>query len=177
MNTNTATHNASIDDVLKNLGIADSYREQYLKEGLSSEEAKARLAKYGPNAFNKTEHFYYLKLLWRQVKSPLVFILFIAGAIALVLGATTDAIVIFLAVVGSIYAGWATATEAAALGVIAALAIAIVRRQLTLRVLIATFEGTIRTTAMIMAIVLAAYFLNFVMSAIGLTGRVRPVRD
>ncbi len=40
-------------------------------------------------------------------------------------------VVIFLAVVGSIYAGWATATEAAALGVIAALGIAAVQRQLT----------------------------------------------
>ncbi|GAB5377153.1 MAG: TRAP transporter large permease [Acuticoccus sp.] len=84
-------------------------------------------------------------------------------------------VIIFLAVVGSIYAGWATATEAAALGVIAALIIAGVRRQLSVRVMIATFEGTIRTTAMIMAIVLAAYFLNFVMSAIGLTGKVNTL--
>ena len=78
-------------------------------------------------------------------------------------------IVIFVAVVGSIYAGWATATEAAALGVIAALILAGLRRQLTLKVFRETFEGTVRTTAMIMAIVLAAYFLNFVITGIGLT--------
>ena len=84
-------------------------------------------------------------------------------------------IVIFLAVVGSIYAGWATATEAAALGVVAALAISAARRQLTLGVLRQTFEGTVRTTAMIMAIVLAAYFLNFVITGIGLTGQLNAL--
>src|SRR5215813_5569901 len=81
-------------------------------------------------------------------------------------------LVIFLAVIGSIYAGWATATEAAALGVIAALGVAAVRGRLTLTVLLHAFEGTMRTTAMIMAIVVAAYFLNFVITSIGLTGQV-----
>ena len=84
-------------------------------------------------------------------------------------------IVIFIAVVGSIYAGWATATEAAALGVIAALILAGLRRQLTLKVFRETFEGTVRTTAMIMAIVLAAYFLNFVITGIGLTTRLNTL--
>ncbi|WMS42225.1 TRAP transporter large permease [Acuticoccus sp. MNP-M23] len=84
-------------------------------------------------------------------------------------------VVIFLAVVGSIYAGWATATEAAALGVIAALIIAGVQRQLSVKVLLSAFEGTIRTTAMIMAIILAAYFLNFVITAIGLTRQVNAI--
>ncbi|MGH6815002.1 MAG: TRAP transporter large permease [Hyphomicrobiaceae bacterium] len=81
-------------------------------------------------------------------------------------------LVIFLAVVGSIYAGWATATEAAALGVIAALGIAGARRRLTLTVFLHAFEGTMKTTAMIMAIIVAAYFLNFVITSIGLTGQV-----
>ena len=81
-------------------------------------------------------------------------------------------LIIFLAVLGSIYAGWATATESAALGVIAAAAIAAWNRKLTLRTLLSAFEGTMRTTAMIMAILLAAYFLNFVITSIGLTGQV-----
>ncbi|MGD9884605.1 MAG: TRAP transporter large permease [Reyranella sp.] len=81
-------------------------------------------------------------------------------------------LIIFLAVIGSIYAGWATATESAALGVIAAVAIAAWHRRLTLHTLLNAFEGTMRTTAMIMAILLAAYFLNFVITSIGLTGRV-----
>jgi tripartite ATP-independent transporter DctM subunit len=81
-------------------------------------------------------------------------------------------LIIFLAVIGSIYAGWATATESAALGVIAAIGIAAWNRRLTLRTLLHAFEGTMRTTAMIMAILLAAYFLNFVITSIGLTGQV-----
>ena len=81
-------------------------------------------------------------------------------------------IVIFVAVIGSIYAGWATATESAALGVIAAIVIAAVKGRLSLRTLLLAFEGTMKTTAMIMAILLAAYFLNFVITSIGLTGQV-----
>jgi C4-dicarboxylate transporter, DctM subunit len=81
-------------------------------------------------------------------------------------------LVIFLAVIGSIYAGWATATESAALGVIAALGVAALRRKLTLRMLGHALEGTMRTSAMIMAILIAAYFLNFVITSIGLTTQV-----
>ncbi len=81
-------------------------------------------------------------------------------------------LVIFLAVIGSIYAGLATATESAALGVIAALGVAAWHRSLSIRMLLHAFEGTMRTTAMIMAILIAAYFLNFVISSIGLTGQV-----
>jgi tripartite ATP-independent transporter DctM subunit len=81
-------------------------------------------------------------------------------------------LVIFLAVIGSIYAGWATATESAALGVIAALGVAASRGRLTVRVLLHAFEGTMRTTAMIMAILIAAYFLNFVITSIGLTAQI-----
>jgi tripartite ATP-independent transporter DctM subunit len=76
---------------------------------------------------------------------------------------------LFLLVVGSIYAGLATATEASALGVVGALLLVIVRRRLSVQMLLRSFEGTVRTTAMVMAIVIAAYFLNFVLSTLGLT--------
>jgi tripartite ATP-independent transporter DctM subunit len=78
---------------------------------------------------------------------------------------------IFLVVVGSIYAGIATPTEAASLGVLAALGLAWWSGRLSLAMLRAAIEGTMRSTAMVMLIVLAAYFLNFVISAIGLTTR------
>jgi tripartite ATP-independent transporter DctM subunit len=81
-------------------------------------------------------------------------------------------LVIFIAVIGSIYGGLATATESAALGVIAALGVAAWHRRLSLRMLVQAFEGTMRTTAMIMAILIAAYFLNFVITSIGLTTQV-----
>ncbi len=76
---------------------------------------------------------------------------------------------IFLVVVGSIYVGVATPTEAASLGVMAALALAWLSGRLSFAMLRAAIEGTMRSTAMVMLIVLAAYFLNFVISAIGLT--------
>lgn len=76
---------------------------------------------------------------------------------------------IFLVVVGSIYAGLATPTEAAALGVVAALGLAWAYRRLSLAMLKEVFENSMRTNAMVMLIIVAAYFLNFVISAIGLT--------
>jgi tripartite ATP-independent transporter DctM subunit len=78
---------------------------------------------------------------------------------------------IFLVVVGSIYAGIATPTEAASLGVVAGLALAAANRALNWPMLREALLGTMKTTAMIMFIVVAAYFLNFVMSSIGLTTR------
>lgn len=78
-------------------------------------------------------------------------------------------LLLFLLVVGSIYVGWATPTEAAALGVVASLGLAAARRQLNATVLLRAFEGTIRTTSMVMLIVVAALFVNFVISTIGLT--------
>jgi len=81
-------------------------------------------------------------------------------------------LVIFVAVIGSIYAGLATATESAALGVLAAMGVAAWHGRLTIATLKLAFEGTMKTTAMIMAILIAAYFLNFVITSIGLTGQV-----
>jgi tripartite ATP-independent transporter DctM subunit len=81
-------------------------------------------------------------------------------------------LVIFVVVIGSIYAGVATPTESAALGVVAAFALAFWRRRVSWRMLRDTFEGTMKTTAMIMAILIAAYFVNFVITSIGLSTKV-----
>lgn len=78
-------------------------------------------------------------------------------------------ICIFLVVVGSIYAGLATPTEAAALGVVAALGLSAANGSLSVDMIRAAVEGTMRTTSMILLIILAAVFLNFVLSVIGLT--------
>ena len=76
---------------------------------------------------------------------------------------------IFLVVVGSIYAGWATPTEAAALGVVASMILAAFYGKMSIDMMRQAIEGTMRTTAMIMLIIIAAVFLNFVLSIIGLT--------
>lgn len=76
---------------------------------------------------------------------------------------------IFALVVGAIYSGFATASESAALGVIAAFALGLWRRAFTWQNLGQAFESTMRTTGMIIFITLSAFFLNFVLSSIGLT--------
>ncbi|MFC4297332.1 TRAP transporter large permease [Castellaniella hirudinis] len=76
---------------------------------------------------------------------------------------------IFLLVVGSIYAGVATPTEAAALGVVGALCLALFQGRLNWPMLRDALEGTMKSSAMIMLIVIGAAFLNFIMSAVGLT--------
>ena len=78
-------------------------------------------------------------------------------------------ILLFLAVVGSIYAGIATPTEAASIGVVFALGIAAWNKALTVDMLKQAFEGTMRSSAMIMLIILAAVFLNFVLGFMGVT--------
>ncbi|WP_460125840.1 TRAP transporter large permease [Pseudomonas sp. S2_C03] len=76
---------------------------------------------------------------------------------------------IFVLVVGAIYSGFATASESAALGVIAAFALGLWRRAFTWQNLGQAFESTLRTTGMILFITLSAFFLNFVLASIGLT--------
>ena len=78
-------------------------------------------------------------------------------------------ILLFMAVVGSIYAGIATPTEAASIGVVFALIIAAWNKALTVEMLKQAFEGTMRSSSMIMLIILAAVFLNFVLGFMGVT--------
>jgi tripartite ATP-independent transporter DctM subunit len=76
---------------------------------------------------------------------------------------------IFVVVIGTIYAGWATPTEAASLGVVASLLLALREGRVNWRMLRAVGEGTMRTTGIIMLIIVAAQFLNFVLAGIGAT--------
>lgn len=78
-------------------------------------------------------------------------------------------ILLFLVVVGSIYAGWATPTEAASLGVVFALILSAYYKQLSLKMMQEVFKHTMRTTAIIMLIIVSAIFLNFILNIIGLT--------
>ncbi|UXX83173.1 TRAP transporter large permease [Roseovarius pelagicus] len=77
-------------------------------------------------------------------------------------------LILFSLIVGSIYAGWATPTEGAALGVLGALTIAAAMRMLTIRIIIEALDSTMRTSGMILIIVVSAYYLNFVLAAAGI---------
>lgn len=81
---------------------------------------------------------------------------------------------LFLVVVGSIYAGIATPTEAAALGVLATLVLALVKGRMSIRVLNSALFATARTNAILMIIIIFAALLNF---ALGMVGFSRLLED
>ncbi len=74
---------------------------------------------------------------------------------------------LILFVLGSIYAGWATATEAAALGVFGALALSLVTGNLSVETFKSSLLGATRTSCMIIFIIAGAAFLSL---AMGFTG-------
>ncbi|KEQ03804.1 TRAP transporter large permease [Pseudorhizobium pelagicum] len=75
---------------------------------------------------------------------------------------------VFAVIIGSIYRGWATPTEAAAIGVAMALVIAAFHGAVTVANIRAALLGTIRTTSMVMFVIVGAYFLNYALGATGL---------
>ena len=74
---------------------------------------------------------------------------------------------IFVIVMGAIYGGWATPTEAAALGVVLAFGLAAINRKLSFPMLHEAFIATIKTSAMLLFIITEAFFLNFIVGLLG----------
>lgn len=74
-------------------------------------------------------------------------------------------------IMGSIYTGWATPTEAAAIGVVISLIMAAAAGKLNWPMLRECLDSTMRTTCMLMLIIVCAHFLNYVLSSIGLTNQ------
>lgn len=72
------------------------------------------------------------------------------------------------AVIGSMYSGLATATEAAAIGVLGAFALAGVQGSITLKTFIESLLSACRTSAMIALILMGASFLSLAMGYTGL---------
>lgn len=78
-------------------------------------------------------------------------------------------VILFSVVIGSIYAGWATPTESAAIGVVIAGLIAVfLGSGLGAAQIAEALRGTVRISAMIMLVITGAYFLNFAMTSAGL---------
>lgn len=84
------------------------------------------------------------------------------------LGDLVPTSVLILVVLGTIYAGVATPTEAAALGVVGALVFAAFAGRLTLEVVHASARSTARTTSLIGLIILSGFVLNYVLSSLRL---------
>ncbi|MER2111053.1 MAG: TRAP transporter large permease [Solibacillus isronensis] len=73
-------------------------------------------------------------------------------------------ILLFIVVMGGIYAGYFTATEAAGIGAFGSFVIALLRRKLTLAKFSEAIFGTLKTTGFIFAIVIGAFLLNYVLT-------------
>jgi len=83
-------------------------------------------------------------------------------------------ILLILVVIGSMYGGWATATEAAAIGVIGSLLLAGAQGSLTVSTFIDSLLGATRTSAMVAFILLGASALTL---AMGFTGLPRALAE
>jgi magnesium-transporting ATPase (P-type) len=99
----SAWHALSPDEVLARLGTDPV-------AGLMAEEAARRLARYGPNALPEKKRRSRFRLFLRQFQSPLIYLLFLAAAIAFFMGKRGDAgvilVVVFLnAIIGALQEG------------------------------------------------------------------------
>jgi len=86
-------------------------------------------------------------------------------------------ILLFAAIVGTIYTGWATPTEAASVGVFGSLVIAALFGKMNLSILHESLLGTVKITAMIMLVVMGASFLNFTLASAGLGAELSSMLD
>jgi len=87
------------------------------------------------------------------------------------LGASAQLIpcaLLIIGTIGSMFVGWATATEAAAFGVLGSLILAAITRTLTWRSFIESLQGATRLSCMIMFILAGAAFLTKAMALTGI---------
>ncbi|UQA59727.1 cation-translocating P-type ATPase [Polyangium aurulentum] len=84
-------HDLTVEAALAALGSSES--------GLLSTEAAARLASHGPNVLPRAGREGPLKLIWRQIKSPLIYVLIASAVVAVALGKVTDGAVVLGVVV------------------------------------------------------------------------------
>ncbi|WP_223637793.1 HAD-IC family P-type ATPase [Corallococcus sp. EGB] len=69
------------------------------EQGLTGEAARERLARHGPNALERSRPVSAWKLLWRQLDSPLIWVLIASAGLAILLGKVTDGLVVAAVVV------------------------------------------------------------------------------
>ncbi|OYX82526.1 MAG: hypothetical protein B7Y84_19515, partial [Azorhizobium sp. 32-67-21] len=69
---------------------------------------------------------------------------------------------------GSIYLGWATPTESAAIGVVASLLVTLAKGRFSMTLLHEAMVATVRISSMILLIMVGAHFLNFVIGVLGI---------
>lgn len=82
----TNWHALTKEEALAHLGCSPNSR----REGLTSQEAKARLERYGPNQLTEKEKVTLLQRIWKQVNNVLVGILVFVAVVSLAKGISTS---------------------------------------------------------------------------------------
>jgi len=86
-------------------------------------------------------------------------------------------VLLFTVIIGTIYKGWATPTEAAAVGVAGAVVIAAFFGGISFKMFGESILGTVKITSMIMLVVIGASFLNFTLASAGLGRELQAFLD
>ncbi|BCN92386.1 C4-dicarboxylate ABC transporter [Thiomicrorhabdus immobilis] len=89
------------------------------------------------------------------------------GLVSRVIKSLLPPLLLILLVLGSILGGYATPTEAASLGALGALLLALVNKQLSLRTLKTVMQNTLQVTSMIFLIFIGAAFFSLVFRGLG----------
>jgi C4-dicarboxylate transporter DctM subunit len=76
-------------------------------------------------------------------------------------------LLLIVGVIGSIYSGLATPTEAAAVGAVGALFIAVIRSRLSFAVMRDALDGSVRTSAMFLLLLISGLFVTFLLARLG----------
>jgi Ca2+-transporting ATPase len=84
-------HAKECDEVLEEFGTSQN--------GLTSAEAKRRLLTFGANKIKRKKKDGPLKLLWRQINNPLIWVLLCSSTLATLLGKITDGLVVLSVVI------------------------------------------------------------------------------
>jgi P-type Mg2+ transporter len=134
--TTTPYWSRDVGDVSTSLGSGPN--------GLTAARAAERLAVVGPNSVEDAQRLGPLRLLWRQIESPLVLILIFAAAVSLSLSQWVDAGIILAIVVGSTLLGFYQEYRASA-----AVEELKKRLALTCRVVRDGVEGTVNADALV----------------------------
>jgi tripartite ATP-independent transporter DctM subunit len=151
--------------------------------GNAYQQAQLKLGNYAPRSVSVGDLFagallpglllvilyigYALWVAWRHPQRAPAMRTGTHSGIGSFLTAVLPALMLILAVLGSILAGIATPTEAAAVGAVGAGAFAALRGQLSRRQLMAVAEETVRVTAMVFAILLGAALFSLVFRGLG----------
>jgi C4-dicarboxylate transporter, DctM subunit len=84
------------------------------------------------------------------------------------LGAVLPILFLAALVIGSIYSGAATPTEAGAVGAAGAILIALVMRKLSMKIMTQSLQRTIRTTAMFLLLLSGGLFSSYLLARLGI---------